>query len=236
MKILAIETSSNVASVAVSDDDRLLCELTLNNKLTHSQTILPMIDDVLNKSEIEISDIDLIAVSNGPGSFTGLRIGVTTAKGLAHAANKPAVGISVLEAMAYNLKFSPYIISPIMDARREQVYNAFYRFDEKGNISVIAKERAISLEACMKELSEFGEKVIFLGDGVPVFKEKIKEVLGDLAIFAPLNLSLQRASSIIEAVKNKECISYSELLPNYYRLSQAEREYEERGNKDVSNR
>ena len=128
MKILSVDTSSNVASVAITDDEKLICEITVNTKKTHSQTIMPMIDSALKQSELEISDIDLIASANGPGSFTGLRIGVSAVKGLAHAAKIPVVGVSILEAMAYNLPFCEYVISPIMDARRQQVYNAVYEW------------------------------------------------------------------------------------------------------------
>jgi tRNA threonylcarbamoyladenosine biosynthesis protein TsaB len=130
MRILAVDTSSNVASAAIVDDNKLVCECVLNNKLTHSQTLMPMIDEVFKKSELAPQDIDMFAVSSGPGSFTGLRIGVTTIKGLAHATDKPVCGVNTLEALAYNLPFCPYIIAPIMDARREQVYNAFYKWED----------------------------------------------------------------------------------------------------------
>ncbi len=230
MKILAVDTSSAVASAAIVEDDKLICECVLNNKLTHSQTIMPMIDYVFKASELKPQDIDIFAVANGPGSFTGLRIGVTTVKGLAHAEGKPVVGVNTLEALAYNLPFCPYIISPIMDARREQVYNAFYKV-ENGQIIEIAPPRAIALSDCLEELQGFGKQVIFLGDGVPVFKEKIKEVLGSLALFAPQTVNAQRASAVAEAAKNKQTVPYAELVPVYLRQSQAERELEERGKK-----
>lgn len=230
MKILAVDTSSNVASVAIVEDEKLICECILNNKLTHSQTLMPMIDEVFKKSEIKPDDIDLFAVSYGPGSFTGLRIGVTTVKGLAHATKKPVCGINTLEALAYNLPFCPYIISPIMDARREQVYNSFYRW-ENGVLKEIVSPRAISLDECMKELLEYNENVVFLGDGVPVFRNKITEFLGDKASFAPQLACTQRASCVAEAAKNKETINYDKLAPVYLRKSQAEREAEEREKK-----
>lgn len=230
MRILAVDTSSAVASAALVEDDKLICECSLNNGLTHSQTILPIIDDVFKRSKLTPSDIDIFAAANGPGSFTGLRIGVTTVKGLAHAAGKGVVGVNTLEALAYNLTFCPYIISPIMDARREQVYNAFYKF-ENGEIKELVTPRAIALADVLCELKEYNEKVVFLGDGVPVFKEKIKEVLGDAALFAPQTANAQRASAVAEAAKGKPCINYAELVPVYLRKSQAEREAEERGNK-----
>ncbi len=230
MKILAVDTSSGVATAAVVEEDKLICEYTLNNKLTHSQTILPIIDSILKSSDMTPEDVDLFAVSSGPGSFTGLRIGVTTIKGLAHAVNKPVTAVNTLEALAYNLPHCPYIISPIMDARREQVYNAFYRF-ENGILTELASPRAIALAECLEELSEYDEKVVFLGDGVPVFREKITEVLGKNAIFAPQNLNMQHAASVAEAAKNKKTMHYSELAPIYFRQSQAERVAEEKESK-----
>lgn len=227
MRILAVDTSSNVASAAIVDDNKLVCESVLNNKLTHSQTLLPMIDDVFKKSELTPSDIDIFAVSNGPGSFTGLRIGVTTIKGLAHAVEKPVCGVNTLEALAYNLPFCPHIIAPIMDARREQVYNAFYKWED-GILKEVAKPRAICLDDCLKELEELGEKVVFLGDGVAVFRDKIKDTLKEQALFAPQLACTGRAACVAEAAKNKETINYGELSPVYLRKSQAEREAEER--------
>ncbi len=230
MKILAVDTSSSVATAALVDGDKLICEYTLNNKLTHSQTILPIIDSIFKSSEHSTEDIDLYAVSAGPGSFTGLRIGVTTVKGLAHAAAKPVAAVNTLEALAYNLPLCPYIIAPIMDARREQVYNAFYRF-EKGELKELKAPRAVCLSECLSELMEYSEKVVFLGDGVPVFREKIIEVLGDKALFAPQNLNMQHASAVAQAAKNKKTMHYSELVPVYFRQSQAERVAEEKEKK-----
>ncbi len=227
MRILAVDTSSNVASAAIVDDNKLVCECVLNNKLTHSQTLLPMIDEVFKKSELTPFDIDVFAVASGPGSFTGLRIGVTTIKGLAHAVEKPVCSVNTLEALAYNLPYCPHIIAPIMDARREQVYNAFYKW-EKGVLKVIEEPRAISLEDCLDQLLKMGEKVVFLGDGVAVFRDKIKYTLGELAFFAPQLACTSRAACVAEAAKNKETISYGELAPQYLRKSQAEREAEER--------
>ena len=186
-----------------------------------------MIDEVFKKSELTPSDIDIFAVSNGPGSFTGLRIGVTTIKGLAHAVEKPVCGVNTLEALAYNLPFCPHIVAPIMDARREQVYNAFYKWED-GILKEVAKPRAISLDDCLKELEELGEKVVFLGDGVAVFRDKIKDTLKEQALFAPQLACTGRAACVAEAAKNKETINYGELSPVYLRKSQAEREAEER--------
>ena len=228
MKIFAVDTSSGVASAALCDGEKLVCEITLNNKLTHSQTLMPIIEEVFERSGQTPQDIDLFAVAEGPGSFTGLRIGITTVKALAHAAKKQVAGVNTLEAMCYNIPFCPHIISPIMDARRGEVYNAFYRF-ENGNLTELTKTRAIALSECLNELKNMGEKVVFLGDAVPVYREAIAAELGENALFAPQTANEQRASGVAEAAKFKKVEEYYELVPKYYRKSQAEREYEERG-------
>ncbi len=231
MKIFAVDTSSQVASAAICDDDKLICEETLNNKLTHSQTLMPIIKEVFEKSELTPRDIDLFAVSEGPGSFTGLRIGVTTVKGLAHAVNKPVVGVNTLEAMCYNLPFCPHIIAPIMDARRGEVYNGFYRFCG-GILEEVQPARALALSECLEEIKKMGEKAVFLGDAVPVYREEIEDTLKDLALFAPQGANAQRAAAVAETAKSKKAQKYFELVPKYIRKSQAEREYEERGKKE----
>lgn len=230
MKIFAADTSSAVASAAIVDGDKLICEFTLNNGLTHSQTLMPIIREVFDKSELSPEDIDLFAVCEGPGSFTGLRIGVTTVKGLAHAADKPVVGVDTLEGMCYNMPFCPYILSPVMDARRGEVYNGFYRFRD-GRIEELCPPRAIPLTDCLEELKQMGEKAVFLGDAVPVFKDKIESTLKSAALFAPQGVNMQRASGIAEAAKFKVPKRYCELVPKYLRKSQAEREYDEKNAK-----
>ena len=230
MKIFAIDTSSAVASAAIVDEDKLLCEFTLNNGLTHSQTLMPMVNEVFKRTGLSVNDIDLFAVCDGPGSFTGLRIGITTIKGLAHAANKPVVGVNTLEAMCHNLPFCPFIMSPIMDARRGEVYNGFFRLTD-GKIDITCPPRAIPLSECLEEIKKNGEKTVFLGDAVPVFRSEIESKLKDLALFAPQEANMQRAASVAEAAKYKTPQKYCELVPKYLRKSQAEREYEERGNR-----
>ena len=228
MKIFAVDTSSAVASAAIVDGDKLLCEFTLNNGLTHSQTLMPMVKEVFEKSGLSVADIDLFAVCAGPGSFTGLRIGVTTVKGLAHAVNKPVVGVNTLEAMCYNLPFCPFVIAPIMDARRGEVYNGFYEMKD-GKAVELTPPRAIPLTKCLDQIRQMGRKAVFLGDAVPVFKNVLETDLKDLAVFAPQGANMQRASSVAEAAKYKTPQKYGELVPEYFRKSQAEREYEERG-------
>ena len=190
MKIFAADTSSQVASAAICDDDKLICEITLNNKLTHSQTLMPIIRDVFEKSELSPEDIDIFAVADGPGSFTGLRIGVTTVKGLAHAVGKPVVGVNTLEAMCYNLPFCPHIIVPVMDARRGEVYNGLFRFSG-GILEEICPPRAVALSKCLDEIKAFGEKAVFLGDAVPVYREEIQKTLKDFAVFAPQGANME---------------------------------------------
>lgn len=234
MKVLAIDTSSNVATAAVVEDGRLLGESILNHKKTHSQKIMVMIEDLLKDLELTVQDIDIFAAANGPGSFTGLRIGVATIKALAHSVNKPVVGISTLAGLAYNLPYAEHIIVPIMDARRNQVYTASYIWDEEGFRELSADE-AISIEECVESCGELLD-TIFVGDGVFVHRGFIEEKLGERAHFAPPTALMQRASSIamlaLEKAKNGEVEHYSELKPFYLRKSQAEREYDEKHKED----
>lgn len=228
MKILAIDTSAVTATACIADENKTLGEISYTSSLNHSQTIMPMIDELLKNLNLSPGDIDVFACSNGPGSFTGLRIGIGTIKGLAFGADKSVVGVSTLEALSYNVPFSDCIISPIMDARRNQVYNAFYRF-ENGKMECILEPRAISIEDLALEVKE---KTVFVGDGVLPYKEKLTELLGGNALFAPINLCLQRASSVAAAAFNKEAIHPRELTAIYLRKSQAERELEEKTKKE----
>ena len=224
MKILAIDTSALTATASILSEDMLIGEISTTTKLTHSQTIMPMIDELLKKVSLDITDIDLFACSEGPGSFTGLRIGIGTIKGLAYGLGKPVVGVSTLEALAHNIDFTDLVICPIMDARKGQVYNGLYRYN--GNtLECITEPRALSIEELCQELTE---RTIFVGDGVNVHKEKIKELLGNKAVFAaPQNL-LQRAGSVAYATLKKEAVSAEDLTAVYLRKPQAEREREER--------
>ncbi len=238
MIVLAIDTSSIVATAAIMDDDKLIGEYILNHKKTHSQKIMPMIKEVLNSAQLEVNDIDVFAIANGPGSFTGLRIGAATIKGLAHAVDKPVVSISTLDGLAFNLPFCKYLICPMMDARREQVYNALYKWKDD-TFYITEEHRALSIDVLIQELREKNEKVIFTGDGVPVFQEKLINELGELCKFAPLSARMQRASSIaalaLEKAKNGELESYMSFAPFYLRKSQAEREYEKKIKKNNEN-
>ncbi len=224
MNILAIDTSALTATVAIVSDDILLGEISTTTKLTHSQTVMPMIDELLKKVSLDISDIDLFACSEGPGSFTGLRIGIGTIKGLAYGLGKEVVGVSTLEALAQNIAFTDLLISPIMDARRGQVYNALYKWNE-GRLECLCPPRALSVEELC---SGIDEKTVFVGDGVRVYKEKITELLGEKAFFAPPQHCLQRAGSVAFAALSKEPTDAATLTAVYLRKPQAEREREER--------
>lgn len=231
MKLLVLDSSGLVASVALIEDDRLIAEYTTGNKLTHSQTLLPMLNEVIKRTSFEMEDIDAIAVAKGPGSFTGLRIGAATAKGLGLALNKPIVPVPTVDGLAYQLFGTSRIICPMMDARRKQVYTGFYRF-EGGEMKVLKEQCAQSVEDTLDQLRKYNESVIFLGDGVPVYHDEIMEKMGESAIFAPAHANRQRAAAVgaLAQVYFAQGIyeSADEFVPDYLRKSQAEREREER--------
>lgn len=231
MKILALDSSGIVASVAVVKDDNLLAEYTVNYKKTHSQTLLPMLDEIVRMTELDLNTIDAIAVAAGPGSFTGLRIGSATAKGLGLALKKPLVAVPTVDALAYNLYDAKGLICPIMDARRNQVYTGIYCF-ENHKLLTLKSQWAGAMEDLLQELNERGEQVIFLGDGVPVFREMIQEKLKIPFSFAPAHLNKQRASSVaalgMELYMEGAVQTAMEHCPDYLRVSQAERERAQR--------
>ena len=233
MRIMGIESSSLVASVAIVEDETTMAEYTVNFKKTHSQTLLPMIDEMVKLLEIDLSTVDAIAVSGGPGSFTGLRIGSATAKGLGLALHKPLIHVPTLDATAYNLYGTEALICPIMDARRNQVYTGIYRFRE--SFEIVHGQDAMDIDELIGILNSMGEPVIFLGDGVPVFRSRIEETLTVRALFAPAHVNRQRASAVaaLGAVYFKEGKTETamEHKPDYLRKSQAEREREEREGK-----
>ncbi len=223
MNILAIESAAQSAGAAVYSGDKLISEQFLNNGLTHSQTLLPLVDAALAAAGLAVSDMDAVAVSSGPGSFTGVRIGMGTAKGLALGAEKPICPVPTLLALAYNVVACGGVIVPIMDARRGEVYTATY-LSEGGTIKEITPMRAMPLAQLLPEL----DTALFVGDGVPVHKEKIMAEMGKRAQFAPPHLLYHRASSVALAAKEIAPISPHEASPFYLRLSQAEREYNEK--------
>ena len=229
MRILGIESSSLVASVAVVTDDVVTAEYTVNFKKTHSQTLLPMIDEVVRMLELELQTVDAIAVSGGPGSFTGLRIGSATAKGLGLALDKTLIHVPTVDAMAYNLSGASAVICPIMDARRNQVYTGLYEYPEE--FQVIKPQCAMDIKELIGELNALGRRVIFLGDGVPVYEPVIREMMAVPFSFAPAQANRQRAASVaaLGAVYFAEGRTESAMdhAPDYLRKAQAERELEE---------
>ena len=230
MRILAIESSSLVASVAIVEDGVTLAEYTANFKMTHSQTLLPMIDSMVSLFGIDLASVDAIAVSGGPGSFTGLRIGSATAKGFGLALDKPLIHIPTLDGTAYNLYGAKGLICPIMDARRNQVYTGVYRFEQ--DFEVVMEQDAVDMGELIEKLNAMGERVIFLGDGVPVHEKRIRESMAVPFDFAPAHMNRQRAASVaaLGAVYFAEgkIETAAEHGPDYLRKSQAEREREER--------
>lgn len=231
MKILALESSGLVASVAVMEDQKMIGEFTTNFKKTHSQTLLPMLDELIKTLDMELSDIDAIAVSKGPGSFTGLRIGSATAKGLGLALNKPLIPVPTVDALAYNLCGSAHLICPMMDARRQQVYTGLYAF-ENGHFKVVLPQRAVPVEEIIDEINQRGRSVIFLGDGVPVYKTLIESSVKTEYQFAPAHLAYQRAGALGALAQiyysEGKIESASAHRPDYLRVSQAERELMEK--------
>ena len=231
MKLLALDSSGLVASVAVAEDENLLAEYTVNYKKTHSQTLLPMLDEISTMIELDLGTIDAIAVAAGPGSFTGLRIGSATAKGLGLALKKPLIGIPTVEGLAYNLYDVPGLICPIMDARRSQVYTGIYRFENHEMITV-EDQMAIGINELIEKLNAMDTEVIFLGDGVSVYEKVIGEKLNVPYTFAPVHMSKQRAGAIaalgMKYYKAGKTESATEHQPDYLRVSQAERERAER--------
>lgn len=231
MIVLGIDSSGIVASVAIVDDKNVISEFTVNNKQTHSQTLLPMIDKVVQMSEIPLESIDAIAVASGPGSFTGLRIGSATAKGFGLALAKPVISVPTLDGLAYRAADFGGIICPIMDARRGQVYTAAYRM-ESGCLNCVIGQKAVDIREILSELSDLGENVLFLGDGVEVHRGIIEEEMAAEFSFSPVHMSKQSAAAVaslgIVYYGEGRYESAGEHKPVYLRKSQAEREREEK--------
>lgn len=231
MKILGIETSALVASVAIVEEENLLAEYTINLKKTHSQTLMPMLETMVRDTEMDLNDIDAIAVSCGPGSFTGLRIGVATAKGLSMALKKPLIPVSGLAAMAYAFYKTDALICPIMDARRGEVYTGIYEYKEE--FATILPPSAMPLSDVLEKLQEIGgyRSILFLGDAVPVHKETLEH--SPLPIyFAKSYQNRQRAALVaslgMEYFKDGKAVEAKDFEIEYLRKSQAERERDER--------
>lgn len=229
MKILALDSSGLTASVAVVSDQELIAEYTVNYEKTHSQTLMPMLQEAAGRIGLDLQSVDAIAVANGPGSFTGLRIGVATVKGLALALDKPVIAIPTVDALAYNLAGASGLVCPLMNARRNQVYTGIYRFAD-GKMEIVKEQCALALDEILDELEQMHEPVTFLGDGVPVFRDQIEQRKLNHR-YAPVHLALQRGGSVgalaLEYAKEGKQIHADALSPDYLRMSQAERERKE---------
>lgn len=238
MRILALDSSGLVASVAIASEEALLAEYTINYKRTHSQTLLPMLDEIIRMADLDISDIDAIAVSAGPGSFTGLRIGSATAKGLGLALDKPIIPIPTVDGLAYNLYGTDKMVCPIMDARRDQVYTGLYEFIDD-RLIVISPQKALSIDELVEEINQIGRETIFLGDGVPIHRERIENKMKNDYEFAPIHMNRQRAGAIaalgLQYYRLGQVESADQHQPVYLRMSQAERERAEKLNKYNTN-
>ena len=226
MRLLAFETSAKAASVALLEDGKLLGESYQNTGMTHSQTLMVMAEDLLKTAGLTASDVDTVAVAAGPGSFTGIRIGVAAAKGFAWGAELPCYGVSTLEAMARSLGIWEGYILPVMDARRSQVYNALF-LAEKGSLTRLAEDRAIALTDLAEEIKNLQKPIFLVGDGSNLCYNTLREAVPNL-VLPPEHQMHQRASGV--ALAAEEMIRQglggngAELTPNYLRMSQAERE------------
>lgn len=238
MKIIALDSSGLVASVAVLEDQTLIGEYNIQYKKTHSQTLLPMLDELKKMVELDLDSVDAIALAKGPGSFTGLRIGSATAKGLGLAMKKPIIEIPTLDGLACNLYGTDKLICPIMDARRNQVYTGIYEFLRKEGMPVSYKlvsllpQCAVSIDEIAEKCNSFEREVIFLGDGVPVYEKKLADLMKVPYGFAPAHMNRQRAAAFgilaSDYYKEGKVVSAADHTPEYLRLSQAEREKQEK--------
>ncbi len=230
MKILGVDSSGLVASVALVEDDILVAEFTMNYKKTHSETLLPMLDEMCKMASIDLGTIDAIAIAAGPGSFTGLRIGAATVKGLGLALDKPVVAVPTCEGLAFNLWGNSGFVCPIMDARRNQVYTGIYLAQDR--FEVVMDQDAMDIHELIEILNDKWSEVTFLGDGVPVFSEIIEEELRVPFRYAPAHMNRQRAASVaalgLKYYKEGKAVLSDDFNPDYLRKSQAEREREEK--------
>ena len=228
MRILAVDASTAVAGVAVWEDGVILAEGSLCLGLTHSQKLMPLVDNMLALADTPVGTMDAVATIVGPGSFTGLRIGVATAMGLAQTLGKPAVGVSTLEALAANIPFFGGVTVPLLDARRSQVYAGLFRWVDGWPV-LVGEERALPLDQLLDELESAKVQALFLGDGVPVHREAIQARLQGQALFAPPHALMQRAAACAwlgaEKLRTGGGQDPRTLSPRYIRLPQAEQDY-----------
>lgn len=222
LKILAIDTATDTGSIAITDGENILAESILNVGRTHSETLIPTFQEMLEKTKLDIKDLDLLSLTLGPGSFTGVRIGASTIKGFALALKKPVAGVSTLEALASNFPFSSLPIMPLFDARRGEIYTAMFKW-EGDKIKRLSEDRAASLEDAIRGITT---KTIFVGDGLVKYGQMIKDTLGDKAVFAPKSAWYIRASNVAAlGMKSYEAgggLDIATFTPSYRRKSEAE--------------
>jgi len=227
MRILALDTSTNVASVAILEDDVIIGEYSCNKGKTHSQRLMPMIQSLLEKVNLCAKDMDAFSASIGPGSFTGLRIGVTTVKAMAFVAGKPVISIYTLDALAYNLPMSSALICPIIDARNKQVFTAIYRF-VNGKLERLTDYLGIHINELVDIIRPMEGEIVLLGDACGMHKDYFEAELGERLRIAPPNIALAKASSVAvlarDAFLDGKLESCYDMVPFYLRKSQAERE------------
>ena len=230
MLVLSVDSSYSTATCALIKDDKILAEINLNDKKQHSVILMRLIDSILKEYEIDINDIDAFIISRGPGSFTGLRIGMATLKGLAFASKKPFISVSTLDALAYNSISFQGIICPIMDALRDNIYTCLYK-NENNNLTPLIKEQCLNINELVTILKEQTLPIIFVGDGVAKHKEFLQENIPN-SFFAPNHSNFPKASSVgelgIKKINDGVIENIDSINPIYLRKSQAEREYEKR--------
>lgn len=231
MKILAIDTSTSAASCAVISDKKLEAEVFLDYKLHHSILLFPMIEEMLERLEININEIDVVAVGGGPGSFTGLRIGVAAAKGLCLGGDKKFIGVSALDAIAYDTYGFEGVICPMIDALRDSAYTALYRWENEELVKIM-DYKAIHISDLVNEVRNYNEMIMFTGDCIKNYKQLLREELGSRAIFSLIGLTMPRAAAIGElAFKRANKSDFDDIRtysPIYLKKPQAEREYEKK--------
>ncbi len=225
MKILAIETSSKICGVSLLEDNNLIKEAVIEDENTHSVKLMPLIDRVLKEIDLSIKDIDLFACDNGPGSFTGIRIGIATIKAFADVTNKKVIGISSLESLAYDEK-AKGMVCTMIDAKNENVYYGFFQ-NIDGNRKIVGELQFGSVNEVLEKVNKFSEKVTFVGDGSIVYKEKIINLLQEKAKFGNNHKLNSTNIGMLAFLKKEEACDTNHLLPTYLRKSNAERLLEE---------
>ncbi|WP_026486902.1 tRNA (adenosine(37)-N6)-threonylcarbamoyltransferase complex dimerization subunit type 1 TsaB [Caldanaerobius polysaccharolyticus] len=236
MKVLAIDTSTALASVALTEGDKVLAECSVSNIKTHSKVLMPMISKLFDWACLKPEDVDVIGISIGPGSFTGVRIGLATAKGMAISLKKPVVGVPTLDGLAQNTPFFDGLVCPILDAREHQVNNALYRFEE-GYLRRLTEYRAIAVDELIDELKNYKERIVISGDGVFLYREQFAKALAKRIVIAPVNALMPRASSIayLAALRAKEgaALDSTRVIPIYLKKSYAERVREDNNGRKI---